>query len=156
MQTEVVASLIAAATALAAVIISPFLAARTSKNQMIGPMRQAWINDLRDHLSHYIAHLSINRWYGAPSAQDPEPDRERKELEDLARIKEAIRLREKLFLLLNPREKEHIALATLIQTAFDTYKAAEDTSECLVTLRQNAQNVLKTEWDVVRGVSLNN
>ena len=156
MQAEVVASIIAAATALAAVVASPFLAARTSKDQMIGPMRQAWINDLRDNLSHYISHLSINRWYGAPSAQDPDPDKERKELEDLGRVKEAIRLREKLFLLLNPLEKEHIALASLIQSAFDTYVAAEDTSKILVALRQDAQVVLKTEWDVVRGVSPNN
>jgi len=118
---------------------------------MIGPMRQGWINDLRDNLSHYIAHLSINRWYSAPSTQDSEPDRQRRELEDLARLKEAIRLREKLFLLLNPRESQHIALGTLIQSAFDTYEAAGDTSEYLVALRQNAQNVLKTEWDVVRG-----
>ncbi|NIJ87810.1 hypothetical protein FHR49_000558 [Xanthomonas campestris] len=151
MQAEVIASIIAAATALVAVVASPFLAARTSKNQMIGPMRQAWMNDLRDTLSNYSAHLSINRWYGAPSAQDPEPDKERKELEDLARVKEAIRLREKLFLLLNPREDLHMALAGLIQSAFDAYMAIDDTSEILVTLRKNAQVVLKTEWDVVRG-----
>ncbi|MEB1609570.1 hypothetical protein VDQ74_06640 [Xanthomonas campestris pv. campestris] len=153
MQAEVIASIIAAATALVAVVVSPFLAARTSKNQMIGPMRQAWINDLRNTLSNYSAHMSINRWYGAPSVQDAEPDRERKELDDLARVKEAIRLREKLFLLLNPREDLHMALADVIQSAFDTYMAIEDTSAILVTLRQNAQVVLKTEWDVVRRVS---
>ena len=76
-------------------------------------------------------------------------------MEDLGRIKEAIRLREKLFLLLNPKEKKHIALADLIQAAFDTYQAAEDTSQVLVSLRTLAQDVLKTEWDVVRGVSPN-
>ena len=119
-------------------------------------MRQAWINDLRDNLSHYIAHLSINRWHGAPSAQAPEEERERKELEDLGRVKEAIRLREKLFLLLNPREDQHIALAALIQSAFDTYVAAEDASKILVELRQDGQVVLKTEWDVVRGMAPNN
>ncbi len=49
-----------------------------------------------------------------------------------------------------------MALAGLIQSAFDTYMAIEDTSPILVTLRQNAQVVLKIEWDVVRGVSPNN
>jgi hypothetical protein len=156
MQPEVIASLVAATTALVAVVASPLLAARTSKQQMIGPMRQAWINCLRDNLSLYSAHLSINRWYGAPGAQDPEPDRERKELEDLGRIKEAIRLRENLFLLLNVREDDHIELAEIIQSAFDAYKAGDDTSGVLVWLRKFGQYVLKTEWDVVRGVSPNN
>lgn len=155
MQPEVIASLVAAATALVAVVVSPLLAARTSKQQMIGPMRQVWINDLRDNLSQYSAHLSINRWYGAPDFQDPEPERERKELEDLGRIKEAIRLREKLFLLLNAREDDHIELAAIVQAAFDTYQAGDDTSEVLVWLRKFGQYVLKTEWDVVRGVSPN-
>lgn len=152
MQGEVISSIIAAATALAAVIASPFLAARTSKNQMIGPMRQAWINDLRDNLSEYISHLSINRWHTAPSVNDPEPVKEAKTLDELARIKEAIRIREKIFLLLNPKEHKHITLSEIVQTAFNKYEAGEETGEILVRLRQDAQYTLKAEWDVVRGV----
>ena len=150
MQTEVLTSIIAAATALVAVLASPFLAARTSKNQMIGPMRQAWIYDLRDNLSTYCAHLSINRWHHLPSPDEADSEQERKQFNDFSRIQEAIRLREKLFLLLNPQEAQHIALASLIQSAFDTYEQVGDTSKVLVALRVNAQVVLKTEWDVVK------
>ena len=150
MQTEVVASIIAAVTALVAVVASPILAARTGKNQMIGPMRQAWINDLRDNLSLYISRLSINRWHGAPSGQESSVEYERKEAEDILRIKEAVRLREKLLLLLNPGEQEHIDLAKLIELAYVSYEKAEDTSEVLIDLRKFSQQVLKKEWDVVK------
>ncbi|WP_449447531.1 hypothetical protein [Thermomonas brevis] len=150
MQPEVLAAIISAITALAAVIVSPFLAYRAGKRQMIGPMRQTWINDLRNTLTEYMAILSINRWHGAPSAQDPPADQERKELEDLGRVKEAIRLREKIFLLLNPTEAPHIELSRLVQSAFDIYNRGDDAAASLVAIRTHSQSVLKAEWEVVK------
>jgi len=55
METEVITSIIAAITALVAVVIGPFIMIRAQKNQMLGPMRQAWINDLRDSVAEYLA-----------------------------------------------------------------------------------------------------
>ena len=106
-QPEVWASLISAATALVAVIVAPFVSYHAGKRQMLGPMRQAWINDLRDNLSLYISLISINRWHVLPSVDEPKEVRELKVREDREKEQEAARLREKILLLLNPNEVEH-------------------------------------------------
>lgn len=150
MQPEVWASIISAATALVAVIVGPFVSYRAGKRQMLGPMRQAWINDLRDNLSLYISLISINRWNTLATTDEPKDVRDRKEVEDLERFQEAIRLREKIYLLLNHNEFRHTTLADLIQRAFDAYKSCEDTTKPLSDLRIHSQVVLKTEWNVIK------
>lgn len=117
---------------------------------MLGPMRQAWINDLRDNLSLYISLISVNRWYVLPSVDAPEEVRVLSEREDREKEQEAARLREKILLLLNPNEVEHITLADLVHKAFDSYKSCEETSEALRALRIHSQGVLKAEWNVVK------
>lgn len=149
MQPEVWASIISAGTALVAVIIAPFVSYRAGKRQMLGPMRQAWINDLRDNLSLYISLISINRWNTLASVCESKDVRDHKESVDRERFQEAIRLREKIFLLLNHNEEKHTALAGLVQTAFDAYKSCEDSTKALRDLRLYSQDVLKTEWNVV-------
>lgn len=149
-QPEVWASLISAATALVAVIVAPFVSYQAGKRQMLGPMRQAWINDLRDNLSLYISLISVNRWYVLPSVDAPEEVRVLSEREDREKEQEAARLREKILLLLNPNEVEHITLADLVHKAFDSYKSCEETSEALRALRIHSQGVLKAEWNVVK------
>jgi hypothetical protein len=150
MQPEVWASIISAATALVAVIVGPFVSYRAGKRQMLGPMRQAWINDLRDNLSLYISLISINRWNTLASLDEPKDVRDRKQTEDRERFQEAIRLREKIFLLLNHNEGKHKTLAGFVQKAFDAYNSCEDTTQPLLDLRLYSQVVLKTEWNVIK------
>ena len=56
---QVIASIVAAVTALVAVAVAPFVTIRASKTQMLGPMRQAWINSLRDTVAEYIARIDV-------------------------------------------------------------------------------------------------
>lgn len=122
MEPEVIAAIIAAVTALAAVIVGPIVTINLGKKSMLGPMRQAWINDLRDHLSQYLSLISISIWYVAPRENDPEDLTGEKGVEYRNRIQEATRLREKIFLMMNPNEVEHRELCRLVQNAF-THKS---------------------------------
>ena len=57
MAPQVIASIVAAFTALVAVAVGPFLTIRASKTQMLGPMRQAWINSLRDTIAEFSSSI---------------------------------------------------------------------------------------------------
>jgi hypothetical protein len=145
MQPEIWASLISAATALVAVIIAPVITYRAGKRSMLGPMRQAWINELRDTISVYLSLISINRWHTTPSNSNAES-----QIAAVARIQEAIRLREKILLLLNAKEPKHIQLAKLVESSFELYNTGNATLEIVVELRKFSQVVLKCEWEVVK------
>lgn len=106
MASEVIASIIAAATALVAVIVGPFVTIRAAKKHMLGPMRQAWINSLRDTVSEYIAHLSVARMQMSTSLSDSDEIRSRHQLDERARLQTAYQLKEKVCLLINPRETD--------------------------------------------------
>ena len=150
MEPEILAAIIAAVTALVAVIVGPIVTINLGKKGILGPMRQAWINDLRDHLSQYLSLISISLWYIAPLEGESEDLTRNKDADYRARIQEVIRLKEKIFLLMNPNEAEHQELCRLVQEAFNSYQAAEDMGEKIQRVRDYSQTVLKKEWDVVK------
>ena len=150
MEPEVLASIIAAATALIAVIVGPIITFRASRNQMLGPMRQAWINGLRDTVAEYTAHTCIARWHVLPSANDPSDVQRALELEDRNRFQLAYQLKEKIALLINPKETDHQELVRLVESAYTAYVNGTDTKIALRAIREHTQMILKREWDVVK------
>jgi hypothetical protein len=151
MEPEVIASIISAATALVAVIIGPLVTSRSAKKNMLGPMRQAWINNLRDTVTEFISYTHITRWSVVASISD-NPDVQRtQEVEDRNRVQHVNQLKEKIALLINPKEEDHRELVRLLEATYAAYRHGEDTQDLLKAIRDQTQIVLKREWGVVKG-----
>ena len=147
---EVIASIIAAATALVAVVVGPFLTIRASKTQMLGPMRQAWINSLRDSVSEYSAKVHIGSLQSAALLSPEDSVRHAAEIGKAEHRQQTYQLKAKIALLINPKEPEHNELVRLAEAAYAAYVAGHDPSVQLQALQQHTQVVLKKEWNVVK------
>lgn len=150
MEPPVVAATIAAVTALVAVTVGPFFTFRASKNSMLGPMRQAWINSLRDTVAEYIAsiYISPEQFTGAVSNNDD--IRHAVEVGKRNQLETTYRLKEKICLLINPTEPDHQELVRLVECAYGAQVQGRDTTIALLAIRKHAQVILKTEWNVVK------
>jgi hypothetical protein len=135
MEAPVIASVISATTALIAAVIGPIFTFRASKNNMIGPMRQAWINSLRDTTAEFIAHTYISRWAVVASTDEPAQTRKAQEIEDRNRVQLVYQLKEKVWLLINPKEPDHQELARLIENAYEAYFEGKETGGVLQLIR---------------------
>jgi hypothetical protein len=150
MQPEVAASIIAAITALVAVVIGPIITFKAQKNQVLAPMRQAWINSLRDTTSEFISTITISRWHVAPYEKEPDDIKAEKQATDMARVELACKLKEKVALLINPKEADHQELVRLLESAYLKYHDGEEINVLANAIRVQAQIILKTEWNVVK------
>ena len=147
---EVIAALVAALAAIAAVLIGPFVTIRASKNQMLGPMRQAWINSLRDTVSEFVATVSIGMPQSAGLLSPDDTLRHSAQMERQAQIQKAYLLKAKIQLLINPKEEMHTELVRLAEAVFSAYTSGGSASPSVVALLEHTQTVLKTEWNVVK------
>jgi hypothetical protein len=123
-----------------AVIVGPFVSYKVAKNQqnnslklankqVIAPMRQVWINNLREETS---AFLSLSLWFYVSEMHDHNVNNEASDEEverDNQRLKADRRLsflQTKIELMLNPTEDDHTALIRHLskckETAFDDKK----------------------------------
>lgn len=150
MAPEVIASIVAAITALVAVAVGPFLTIRASKTQMLGPMRQAWINSLRDTVAEFSASIHVGPYQVTALLAQDDSIRHTAEAEKHNRVQNTYRLKEKICLLINPKEEDHQELVRLAENAYTAYLSGQDTSVPLLALRKYTQAVLKTEWKVVK------
>lgn len=116
-----------------------------ANKSLTAPMRQAWINSLRDlvaELSSGLFHLSF--------ADDPN-----KSDEDLRTL---VLVQNKILLMLNSREADHQQLEKLISGALDALHATlgsgndrpTELSMRLVEIRELSRTILKREWDRVK------
>lgn len=147
-------SIISLAIAALAVVVGPFISLyiakdqskatlRLSKLQMLGPMRQAWINELRD-LVVEITSNCLHYWLTG-TYEDLEND----EYKRITYIKHKIRL------MVNPNEKDHTELLNKIEAMVNAAGAASRKEDQFFfnaynTVINTAQLVLKREWDVVK------
>jgi hypothetical protein len=116
MTPEITASVIAAFTALVAVIIGPFITLRASKNQLLGSMRQAWINSLRDTIAEFCAKAYVGHGnIGALLTQD-DALRHSARLARMQHMQTTRELLTKIRLLLNPNEPDHKQLYRMAAT----------------------------------------
>ncbi len=148
---QVIASIVAAVTALVAVAVAPFVTIRASKTQMLGPMRQAWINSLRDTVAEYTAKVDNTGIpeSGAVLAAD-DGLRHAAQMERLKHQQLVFQLKSKIALLINPKEPNHIELVRLAECAYASYLAGQNSSVSIRALLDHTQIVLKTEWNVVK------
>lgn len=142
---QVIASIVAAVTALVAVAVAPFVTIRASKTQMLGPMRQAWINSLRDTVAEYIARIDVGIPQSSAVLAPDDGLRHAAVMERLEHQQHVYQLKSKIALLINPKESNHIELVRLVENAYAAYLAGQNPSVAIRALLDHTQIVLKTE-----------
>ena len=148
-------SLVAALTALAAVIIGPYVSLRIAKRQIkatvVSPKRQEWIDTFRGNIAEFLTLLKFLclSFLCAPLGKQ---DRE-------VNLKKLILLDFKMRLLINPKESDHLMLIEHTREAIDLVakiatdrnltedKKLNDLSDRIISL---SQSILKREWERVK------
>ena len=117
------------------------------KANVLSTSRQQWINSLRDELSEFISILHHVQVY-------VDTDNKKgvtKEFIDVL-IKSQLKA-SKIYLLINPKEDDHIELVNLIKEALEIigkgHEEAFNISEKIVSL---SQKILKDEWNVLKSL----
>jgi len=109
--------------------------------QIVAPMRQAWINKLRNLLAEFIS--SANEYHVVGVSDKMVEERQRFFL-----------LAEKIGLMLNPKEDDHERLRMLtvvMAQAMLKEKLSADKFACLSDeVRSLSKTILKREWDRVK------
>lgn len=159
-----VISLIIAA---AAVIVGPMISLKISKDHrdislklatkhLVAPMRQVWIESLRDKVSEF---LSLSFWYYVSGLHDhaissDAPDYEAEEETQQSKADRKLSfLATQIELMLNPEEADHIALIEHLKncrySAFGGGVSAEfpDHHEAA---KAQCKKILKREWERVK------
>jgi Icc-related predicted phosphoesterase len=147
-----VLSLIVAALA---VIVGPYITLRISRKQIelsrriaskqiVAPMRQVWINELRSK----VAELSSSALYYWNTKFDEQADE---------KTRRVWQLEEEIKLLINPGEDDHKALINAIRqllSAMEKGVGATGAAEEFSAARHNtsilSQKIFKTEWDRIK------
>lgn len=121
-----------------AVVVAPAVQWVVARQQLIGPMRQAWINNLRKKVAALTATADcLHR--GGLEVTD--------KFGDLRRIK---RLEEEIILTVNPNERDHQALLAQIRTMISALEIGAKKNEFTPARKETTkltQTILKTEWD---------
>jgi hypothetical protein len=142
-----IAALASAMTALAAVIITPFLTYLNARKQiranLVSANRQAWINALRDELAE-LFELLVWQFHLRPGTYGGE-EGHRYEAEKRSRIRLLIN---KIRLRLNPNESDTQVLLGGLEAlqSFDE----SNFDELMETAVSKSQDILKAEWKRVK------
>lgn len=131
-------SLIVAALA---VFFGPLLSARAAKRAMLGPMRQKWINDLRELLSEISSRCLHYYQAGYEDRTDEE-------------YQHITLLEHRIIFMINQNEPEHTALVKTIREMVGALEGGKDYDRNFIAayekLLKDGRDVLKQEWDVVK------
>jgi len=131
-------TLISLAIAFVALFVAPFVNLRNSKRQVIAPMRQAWINSLREKTSEFISIVCIERLL----VENGKPDQDR--YQRLQLLKTSIELH------INAGEDDHIELVRQLSSIIKDYHDCIFTGEKNKTLIKLCQNILSDEWKATK------
>lgn len=109
--------------------------------QIIAPMRQAWINNLRD----LLAELSGKSLHYFCSGFEEREDCEYQEL---------TLLEHRIQLMLNAKEEDHNQLEKLIRSMISSLDRGKEGDECFrkshTEVMELSRRILKREWNVVK------
>ena len=114
---------------------------RIASQQLIGPMRQAWINELRKAVAEL---LSSGLHYFVAGFED-RTDQEYRRLTELEH---------EVILMLNPREEDHMALLGAIRNMIAALEGGKQHDQQFAEEHKRtaelARRVLKAEWNRVK------
>lgn len=104
---------------------------------MIAPIRQAWINELRNYLSEIIS--SSHHYFVAGFEDRTE--------EEYKRLTE---LEQRITLMLNPNEEDHITLLKVMRNMINSIGGGKEYENQFIQAHGNitelSQKILKKEW----------
>lgn len=134
--------------ALAAVIVGPIVSFKLARRQLISPIRQKWIDDLRDLMSTLLskcrAAVIMNEGNGLLDSEKP----------DESLLNEILFLEQKLQLMLNPNEDDHQQLIEHVDKITDAVQhGASNIMEFGQRLNDASgccKAILKREWERVK------
>ena len=145
-------SILSLIVALLAVIVGPLVsslitrrtldsAERASVRQVIAPMRQAWINDLRSRL----AELSATTLHYFLAGYEERTD---------AEYRRVAQVEQEIVLMLNPVEQDHKALEQTIRQLVSSLEAGKAVDAPFIAaherLTELGRTILKSEWNRVK------
>ncbi|HEY3383473.1 MAG TPA: hypothetical protein VGK32_17025 [Vicinamibacterales bacterium] len=145
-------SILSLTVALLAVIAGPFVSwvitrrtlassERVAVRQVIAPMRQAWINDLRARL----AELSATTQHYFVAGYEDRTDKE---------YRRVAQLEQEIVLMLNPLEAEHQALQQTIRELVSSLERGKGADDSFIAAHgrttELGRTILKTEWNRVK------
>jgi hypothetical protein len=141
-------ALISALISLFAVFFGPLITSRIAKKQILSPIRQKWIDELRELMSQHLSEcekaIVIHQGDGIFDTEKT----------DEALFQKLLYLKQKLGLMLNPSEKEHANLIEKIDELNDeVMHGVDDFIKFGAKLRATTalcQEILKGEWDKVK------
>ncbi len=130
--------------ALIAVFLGPFLSAWVARRQIVAPIRQKWIDELRDLITEFLSTarmlVVVEETNGILNKEDI----------DKETYKKMLSIERKLTLMLNPNETLHNDLMEHIRDLLDqTEHGVPDLLEFGSLVRETtevAQQILKAEW----------
>ena len=132
---------------LVAVIISPIVSFLVAKRQIISPIRQKWIDELRELISEYLSECERLIILGEDGFLNNE------ETNGIL-FRRLLYLEQKLKLMLNPNEEKHIQLLDAIRSIADEIHHGVgniiDFGTKLRAATGIAQVILKVEWRRVK------
>lgn len=140
-------SLLVAALAL---IVGPLVTLRISQRQTLAPMRQKWIDNLRDRVAEFVAVASwlYRHGYGLGPKDQSSAD-----VEINQQSVRLVHLANHIELMLNPREADHNellrALESVRQTACEQSRLSEFPG-AVQALNALCKKILKAEWNRVK------
>ena len=143
---------------LAAVIVGPAVAYLVGRRQarvqlaiayrnVISPMRQKWINDLRERLAEFI---SVAAWFYRLWYRVGETSSKAEENEKTLQL---VLLRNQIELMLNPNEADHERLRKLLEDVRRASMESARTDEfpaAVQAANDCCKKILKDEWERVK------
>ena len=116
---------------------------KIASEQIIAPMRQAWINSLRELLAEFSGSALHYFLAGFEGRSDSE-------------YRQMFILEAKVQLMLNPKEDDHIQLEKLIRKLMTAVKTGNEVEGYFIKTQEEiielSRRVLKREWAVVKGI----
>lgn len=142
-ETSDIVSFLAMLVSLAAVTIGPIVTFKIAKRQIVSPIRQKWIDELREIISEYLSECEKLIVLGEDGILN-------KKITDKDIFKKLLYLQQKLKLMLNPNESKHIELLDLIESITDEiHHGVSNLVEFggkLNGATEISQKILKEEW----------
>ena len=133
-----------------ALFIAPIVNARISRRQVIAPMRQAWINSLRDKLAEILSIVSVARFDIVSSIDASTETRDRSLNADRLRYERLVFLVASIELHINSRESDHQSLVVLLKEISQGYHDNNDVEPRVAELVELSQKILSDEWKATK------
>ncbi|MEZ8771030.1 hypothetical protein AB6D79_23550 [Vibrio alginolyticus] len=133
-----------------ALFIAPIVNARISRRQVIAPLRQAWINSLRDKLAEILSIVSVARFDIVSSIDASTETRDRSLNEDRLRYERLVFLVASIELHINSRESDHQSLVVLLKEISQGYHDNNDVEPRVAELVELSQKILSDEWKATK------